>query len=378
MSELFGVFKQHLVWSLMLWLIVFTAFTAVFARGQLTALTKGLGRLLLSIVASPFIFLRRATSGVLGFTAEEEDEYRKGDQYLLSKAMMVVQALIIVVAIGALAAAVVATWNTLVPPADVRREAREYRPKVDEQRIAASNAAQAVMALDQAWTAKEPAVMEQFRNQRQAAINDASRDMKHIETTIETHGSGNAKSVLSQIRQRAANATSSRDGARYAKSSMNSIVSNYWYWLEDWSRNSLNQWASLWLEQMNAQIELNQTTAAELRQIEQPEHVRAVARSEAEADTLQSMVRTQEHLDEAASLKWKRAALTAGGAFVTILLFLWIAGLLVEGGWLAIRVAGDVRRLRESAETQTKPLLETTAFDVRLPIRPQVANPQRV
>lgn len=383
MSELLGVFRQHLVWSLTLWLMVFTVFAVIFAGGNLLAFTTGLLRLLLSLVTSPFVFLRRATAGVLGFTSEEEEAYRKGDQYLLSKAMMVVQALIIVAAIGALAAAVIATWSALVPRIEIRREAREHRPRVEEQRLQAAKAAERVQTLDTAWAAKEAGVVQRFRDARQTTINAATRDMGHIATTITTYGNEQLKQLFARLTERAvANEFSSRDGAEAAKAQMDRDVSNYWYWLEDWSRNSLARWNELWLGKRFAQIELADIPLARLREAEQPDYTAAVANSASQAETLQQMIRTQEHLDEAASLKWKRALLAAVGSFVTILLFLWIAGLVVEGGWLAIRVAGDVRRLRESADAHTKPLLEATAHEVRLPIRdsaaPQVPHPQRV
>jgi len=79
--------------------------------------------------------------------------------------------------------------------------------------------------------------------------------------------------------------------------------------------------------------------------------------------------------DEAASLKWKAAAWRLGGAFLTFLAFVWVWGALTEAGWLAIRIADDVRRMREAAPQPREaaapraPLPDETQPEVRMPIR---------
>lgn len=376
MSELFAVFAQNLLWSVAVWLVVFIGFAAIFARGQLLSLAKGLGRLLLSIVTSPFVFLRRATGGVLGFTAEEEETYRAGDQYMLSKAMMVLQAAIIIAAIGALAAAVVATWNTLVPPSAVRQAAREHRPRVEEQHAAAAKAAQAVSSLDAAWATRQPRAIEAFRNPRQTTVNSSARDMAYIETTMGMHGAESEKAVLKANQERAISfRNADLDNLGYGKRVMDSNVARNWYALEDWSRASLSRWNELWLTKAIAELELREMSVVDLRRDEQPDYESAVANRDRQAQAAESMVATQARLDEAASLKWKSAAFRAGASFLTFLLFVWTAGLLVEAGWLAIRVAGDVRRLRESADAPppvvhaSVPAGDTTVREARLPIR---------
>src|SRR5688572_1244855 len=118
MAELFAVFMQHLVWALMLWVVFFVAFAALFAGRQLTSFAGGVARVLAGIVISPFVFMRRAVQSVLRFSRTEEEAFRASDQYLLNKAMLVLQALVIVIAIGVLSAGAVGTWNAWVPPAD--------------------------------------------------------------------------------------------------------------------------------------------------------------------------------------------------------------------------------------------------------------------
>jgi hypothetical protein len=148
MLELFVAFRQYLIWGVMLCVLFFAVFAAIFAGGRLRAFAGGIGRVLLAIVVSPFVFLRKAVGSVMAFTPSEESAYQKSDQYLLNKAMLVLQAILIVVAIGALSAIVVVTWNTLVPPSEIRRDAKTYAVDVETQRAKALAANARVAKLD--------------------------------------------------------------------------------------------------------------------------------------------------------------------------------------------------------------------------------------
>jgi hypothetical protein len=71
---------------------------------------------------------------------------------------------------------------------------------------------------------------------------------------------------------------------------------------------------------------------------------------------------------EAASLKWKAAFFRALGSFMTFLLFVWFAGALIEGGWMAIRIADDVRRIRQRTREE-EVAAAPSAAEVWIPIR---------
>lgn len=86
-------------------------------------------------------------------------------------------------------------------------------------------------------------------------------------------------------------------------------------------------------------------TIEALRAVEQPDYAAATAKSAYASEQLKEAIAEQGRLDEAARLKWKAAGWRAIVAFVTLTFFVWVAGLLIETGWLGIRIAGDVRRL---------------------------------
>lgn len=144
------------------------------------------------------------------FDRDREQAYRRGDQYLLSKAMMVLQAIVIIAAVGALAAAAVATWNVLVPSGEVRQAARDHRGRLAEQQAAATNAAAAVSNLDSQWAANQNAVLAKFRNERAAWIKAASKELANVETSLTTYGNEYVKNLLSEQQQRAAQSIDSQ------------------------------------------------------------------------------------------------------------------------------------------------------------------------
>ncbi|HYC90187.1 MAG TPA: hypothetical protein VEO54_13310 [Thermoanaerobaculia bacterium] len=364
MSELFAVFRQHLVWSLMLFVVIFTVFTALFANGRLLAFAAGLGRVLGSIVATPFLFIRRAVASVMGHSADAEERYRASDQYLLNKGMLVLQAGVIVLAVGTLSAAVVVTWNAWVPPSEVRREAREYAQQTEAQRQRVADTAATMTKLDGDWALMEAGVVAAYRGEQQSRIASAAKDMAAIENSVQGYAAQTLQNIKETIASRSRD---SFDDVQNTKRSLDWTVRNNWYWLGDW-RPTLERWNELWQAKSIAEIELQTLSVETLRNAQQPQYPEAkVARDQA-AELLAAMEPVLAQHQEAASLKWKAAFFRALGAFVTFLLFVWFAGALIEGGWMAIRIADDVRRIRQGTREEEAVTAPAPA-EVRIPIR---------
>lgn len=366
MSELFAAFRQHLVWSLMLWVLIFAAFTSWFAGGHLIAFAAGLWRVLVSIVTTPFAFIRRAVASVLGHSAADDARYRAGDQYLLNKGMLVLQAVVIIAAIGVLSAILVVTWNVLVPPAEVRRAAREYAGEVETQRKTSADAAAKVTQLDNEWAQKEQAVVAAFRKGRRSEIDSASKDMASIESSVNGYAGPNGVSTLQSVQETiASRSKDSIDDIHSTRRRIDSMVYNNWYWLGDW-RATLERWNELWLTKAVAEHQLATLSVDALRAGEQPAYFEAKENRDREAERLASMEQRLAEHREAASLKWKAAFFRAVRAFVTFLLFAWFIGALIEGGWMALRIADDVRRIRQATPDVAAAVVPA---EVRMPVR---------
>jgi hypothetical protein len=374
MSELIAVFMQHLVWALVLWVVFFVAFAALFAGSQLASFAGGVARVLAAIVISPFVFMRRAVQSVLRFSRTEEEAYRASDQYLLNKAMLVLQALVIVIAIGVLSAGAVGTWNAWVPPAEVRREAKEFAKRVEEQRATATTANAALAKLDAEWTLKSDIVITNFRREREERKAAAQKNMVATNEIFATYGSPQAREKFAEMQQYGLQVEASPNNIRNAKSRLDSMVSYTWG-LASWEQQTLRAWNERWETKALAEFELANVPVDALRNQEQPTYAEVKGASESESSKLASMEERSKLLSEAASLKWKKATWTALGAFVTFLLFVWLWGALIEAGWLAIRIADDVRRMREASPKAAVP--EATQPEVRMPIRshPQSQSP---
>ena len=137
-----------------------------------------------------------------------------------------------------------------------------------------------------------------------------------------------------------------------AKNSLDSFVSSNWYWLDDFGRNSMRRWNELWTTKAIAEGQLRDISMDELRTAEQPDYASAVATNNAAAERLREMTAAQSEMDEAASLKWKSATFRLMHFLVGFVVSLWAIAFLIEAGWLAIRVAGDIRTLRAATESQ--------------------------
>ncbi|HEX6159064.1 MAG TPA: hypothetical protein VF111_02790 [Thermoanaerobaculia bacterium] len=367
MLELFLAFKQHLVWGLMLWVLLFTAFAALFAGGQLLRFAGGLLRVLGSIFVSPFVFLRKATSGVLAEPAQ-----RESDQYLLNKAMLLAQAVLIVLAIGAFAATGVVGWNTLVPSAEVRNAAKEHRPRLAEQRQTAAHTAAEVTRLDNEWRSKEPVVVGAARKAQQEPIDAAQKQMAAIEKDLGTYDD---PIVGLNTLDRVKTVASSVARNDWGSGRLRQVVYDSWFQLSEWQRERLGQWVDQWRAMVNAEQRLANVDPEQLRNETQPAYAEAVRARDRAAEMLVEREALQVELDEAASLKWKSAAWQTAKALAMILLFIWLSGLAIETAFLAVRVADDVRRIRETREPELQaaepapPAEPPPSPQLRLPIR---------
>ncbi|HEX7153092.1 MAG TPA: hypothetical protein VF618_16515 [Thermoanaerobaculia bacterium] len=370
MSELVAYFLSNLVWSLIVFVILFVAFTAAFARGQLGGFAVALGRVLLSIVTSPFVYMRKAAAGIVGYTREGEEEYRASDQYLLNKLMLTLQAVLIVAVVAALSASLVATWNAWMPPEGSRDAAREQRVRVEEQRVKRQEAATALAALDSEWERKRISAVARFRTGQQRVVNDATNEMTEAEVLINASGNATAGRVLSDMRATANRGdTDSERHIGWTKSRLDSHVNSYWYWLDENTRRPLKNWSEQWALRTNAQFQLDTVTPDVLRLREQPNLEATKQAQERTASELQQMESVLVMLDEQASLRWKAAALTALRCAISIFLFAWLVGVFIEAAWLAVRVAGDVRRIRLNAEGETAEPVAVAGAEQRLTVR---------
>lgn len=362
MLELFLAFKQHLVWALILWVLLFTAFAALFARGQLIAFAGGLLRVLGSIFVSPFVFLRKATAEVTTRRGESES-----NQYLLNRALLLAQAILIIAAIGAFASTAVIGWNTLVPTAETRNAAKEHRPKLEEQRMTATTRANEVTRLDEEWRTKEPVVVGAARKEHQDRIDAAKKRMTAIESDLGTYDNpAVALNTLDSIKTIA----TSVERNEWASRQLHPPIYNNFYSLSDWQRQLLGQWIDQWQLMINAENALALVSGEQLRAETQPNYADAVREREYAQARVTDMESYQRELDEAASLKWKAAAWRMLAAFVAILIFLWVSGLAIELAWLGVRVADDIRRIREvREEPQDAEAAAQEEIAPRLPIR---------
>lgn len=312
---------------------------------------------------------------MLAFDREQERTYRTGDQYLLSKAMLLLQAMVIIAAIGAFSAAIVATWHTLVPPAEVRQAARDYRSGVEQQRVTSANAASDVSTLDNEWTAKRAGVVARYTAERRQRITNAKRAMTMLEKDLTTYDALGASIVQYGKSLPEYSNPSSADEVDRVKGQLDRTLSANWWSLSEWGRNAVQGWNDTWYSLAIAEVQLKNVPLDDLRAETQPRYRAAVASRDAAAQTLAMMEEGLKQADEAASLKWKAAGWRALGSFAAILLFLWILGLAIEAAWLAIRVAGDVRRLRELNEAQP-PVAKRAEAHPRVPIREPAAVTQ--
>lgn len=351
MSELLSVFRQNLAWSAALWVLFFAAFAWLFARGAALRFGAGLLRILAAVVFSPIVFLRKAVASVVRYTAEGDGAGEQSDQYLLNRLMTILQAALIVIAIGALAAGLVATWNAFLPPAYLREALKGTRAELASRRLELQEATRQFEALEAAWKAQEASVLNGYRTARNAVITAAVRENADIAAEVVQSGNAYASATLASMERRAAEDRYDINATRRA---MDWDLNASYYSIGDGMRARLTTWADNWARRAYAARDLTNVPIDDLRRGKQPDFEQVRGRQTALEATVTSLGDRVESLRAQTKFRWRGALLRAVGVAVSFLAFVWCFGLLIEGAWLAIRIAGDVRAIRE-ATAQRQP-----------------------
>jgi len=344
MSGIFETFLSHLIASFLIWLLLCAILVGIFARDDAGRFFVGMLRIVASVFYSPFVFLRAAIQRVVLFATGEAD-FVGSEQYLLNRLMLTLQAIVIVISVASLAAGGVMTWNALMPPEEARDAVKLLSSNLEATQKRSADADSAVARADQEWTSSKKMAIDEYAASRRKTIDSLRTANDELIPLINGAG-GYAPSILSTI-QLAAVSGDPSETARRARQ-MESTVSSYFYYVDDTTRSRLRSWISNWERQETVKYEMSHSSEQVVREALHPEYsglVEQKSRLASEETSLEAQLKTAR---EEAALRWSGALWTllrTGGSFIVLV---WLFGLAVEGAWMLIRVADDVRKIRET------------------------------
>jgi len=345
MTGIFETFSSHLVASFLIWLLLCAILVAVFARDDAGRFVVGMLRIVASVFYSPFVFLRGAIQRVVRFATGEAD-FVGSEQYLLNRLMLTLQAVVIVIAVASLAAGGVMTWNALMPPDWAREAVKRLSSDLESTQKRAADAETAVSRADEEWAKSKKAAMDEYVASRRKTVDSLRAANAQLVPLINGTG-GYAPSIFNMVQSAAGSGDRSVTERRARQ--MESTVSSYYYYLDDTTRSRIRSWISNWERQETLQYEIANGNEGVIRDALHPDYsglVEQKSRLAAEVTSLDAQLKSAR--DEAA-LRWSGALWTLLRAAVSFVVLVWLLGIAVEGAWMLVRMADDVRKIREAA-----------------------------
>ncbi|MDX1997755.1 MAG: hypothetical protein SF066_08535 [Thermoanaerobaculia bacterium] len=339
-KDLFNSIATNLIPATVLFLLFLLALGAFVRRSDIPALAAGLGRLFVLVFVSPLSFLRKTLAEVADTERREEYESVRSDQFLIRRYLASLKASLVVGAILLLAMGLAGAWASLPSRVDFRilREKKEYLVVLGRQ---PEHFRAELAQFDDEWSQLKTKALTRWQLQTEQQL----LALRLARLTLEL-------SLPESLRVQLGPQTSPMPYSDYGSRENNAheffqtnqevqgnVVANSYF-------SSLNEekWLAGQLQEVDNRRHRSQPAWGEVRNklAQVPNNVQ---HTEQEISEIQSAIRGQRRTAV------NRFAGTLGGFY----LFAWAIGLLIEGLSLVIRVAGDIRVLREQQPTPPLP-----------------------
>jgi hypothetical protein len=346
MKGLFAQFFAHLAWAGFLWIILMVALGWFLTKGRLIQLGTGLLRLLLSLIYSPIIYIRRSVEHLCRYGLQGEAEEMTSDQYLLNKIMNIVQAAVVILTVAGLAGGLVGAWDTFLPAKPLRESRNELRKSMKELNSQLESISSDIARLDEAWKKDRTSLIDNFKKQRNDTIHSAEEDLNRIERDLAQAPS--AAFAFSDIKGRLGSRT--LDSPEQVSNQRERLTYNlrYQYFAEPAAGPLLIRYIDRWSTAAAARLELKAFDEEVLRAENQPELRQLRERHDTLDEEVTSTRSRLEEIEAKAKLRFGAAFLQLLATLISLLIFIWVMGLVVEALWMGIRLATDVHEIRRS------------------------------
>lgn len=348
MPGILSPFLENLVYSLVLFLVFFVALAAAFAQGRVLRLAHGFARVVLSVLYSPFVYLRRAVQGVCRFSERGEADYVGSEQYLLGKFFLTAQAAVVVLALAGAAAGCVAAWTAFLPPKEAREEVRNTRKGLREKRRELEAATRKHRDGEREWAARRETEMRRARMPHEEVIRRSAGEKAaaEAELTLDPPAAAHVNRLRGFV------AKEGPQSSEYAIGGMRRRMDQSLFAIpiQPSSITVLQRWNEAWEREAQAELRMRTLDEEQVRSEVQPDW----KRTEAEKESLTTAVRDLEgylkRAEAQASFRFGAGLVALLVSFGSLLAYLWVAGIVLESAALAVRVADDVRKIREGRE----------------------------
>ncbi len=328
------------IWGLFL-VGVFVCFFLL-AQKDSAALAKVIMRSIISIIISPFLYLKKTISELsLG---EANPRLANIDHYLLKRLLIAMQVgllLSVMVTVGFAASLAVVAF---LPPHSLRQGLIEMRHSLQQTETALQQDSATMKAQDSDWQNRRPKLVKQAQDADRQKRADTQATLRSDEAAISR--SPEAMQVLNTVKGFFAAHQGEVGATDQAKEFINRIPS-----LSEGDTKNLISYCDHW-DQFQSLSNLSPKTDEQIRVEVQPDHdtlAQKVADETLREPELRSEVNDlQKQVDK--SYHPSYLVLTSIASFIFLIFYLWVAGTSIEFFSMAIYLSNDVKQIRVHSE----------------------------
>mgnify|MGYP000890483837 CR=1 FL=1 len=352
MKTILHLFSSNLLATSLVFLALFFLIASLFAKERLGQMLQGLLRILASIFYSPFVYMKRAVLSLADHGVKGETEFSKTKQYLMNKLMLMLQALLVIFSLAVLSAGIVAAWNSMLPPKHVREFVKNLKMEIKTNQTDLAVIEPQVKQMEQLWNTQRDSLIKAYKEQRNKNIETLRADNLQLEKQIYSN-SGDYQNNLEIIKNYLSQNEYQRSARQYAR--VKEDVQNY---LERTINDSaaktrLQRYISNWYSLMLSKLEIDNFSESQLRAAVQPNYKSMKEKAESLPQTIS---RQESQLAEAKSAAKLRFPAFFLGILISLAGFLavvWVIGLIIEGLWMGLHMAGNIEKIRDKIELKS-------------------------
>lgn len=314
----------------------------LFGRERTVPMLLGVLRAIVTWLVAPFGYLRRLALEVAEFGVRPKAAGEHRNLYLLERFMACQQAGLLVTACLIMGAGAAGAWFALLPDPGLLADLKETR----SQTVTLRAELEAKVAEEQQSGAlRDQRIGEalgNYRSERQPVVDRSTTEMSRLAGDLRANPE--TQVLLQYLEGEIAKdaPTDANAVSRLHRRLSNRMEGATWAGGEG---GPLGLWLAAWKAKAIAELELARAEATV-----RAEYARATAKLPQEISNLRSRLEPLEarlaRLEAENRPQWANALKALGTTFATLLVTIWLAGLLLEliGSWIGL--AGDVRDLK--------------------------------
>ncbi len=329
-----------------IFLMVLLGLSYLFAREKFVNTIVGFFLGLVSIFYSPFLYLQKKFLRLTEFGEQKEKEFEGKPHYLLHKAILFFEILLVAGSVSIISSAFIAGCNEFLPPQWQRDKIEYLENEISDLDSILTETKDKTSAFDAEWESKKAQAINDYKknmaNQIKTLQNEYNQIASELNNLDETQ-SVYVKAVKDSLRKTAS--STDENAINNVSNSLFYYLDNEYY-LEYSVKYPLQNLINKWVELKRAQLNSNTINEESIRFTVQPEYHYIASRvMEIETRLNDRNVYLKKLKDE---LKYNFNAMFLSW-FLHILAyiaFIWGAGLVIELLGLSVHLATNVHEIK--------------------------------